>query len=296
MYIYDPFSGASYRDTEGAMGALVGLYGLKFGGDEKYGDLEEAYDAITGFNIDQAREYMKKAYDECVADKSYDGQATVEIEMLVYQSDDIYVQMFNFLNDALKDACKGTGFEGKVSLKMTVDADYYNTMYSGNTDMIFSTWGGAASAPYTILYECYCDDATGQKNQMEYGYDTSKINVKIKVDDVDYVASLQKWALWADNSDPTCKITSVDGSKTLADFVDYDAMTKANIYGLLEKTYLSSFATIPMYYRNSASLVSQKGDYAVTQFIDLIEFGGIQFYTFKYSDEEWANVVSTLKY
>lgn len=298
MYIYDPFSGASYRDTEGAMGALVGLYGLKFGDgdDAEYGDLEEAYDAITGFNINQAREYMKKAYDECVADKSYDGSSKIEIEMLVYQQDDIYVQMFNFLNDALKAACEGTGFEGKVSLKMTVDADYYNTMYSGNTDMIFSTWGGAASAPYTILYECYCDDSTGAGNQMEFGFDTSKHMVKITVDGTDYVASLQKWALWADDSDPDCKITSVDGSKTLEKFTAYDAMTKANFYGLLEKTYLGSFVTIPMYYRNSASLVSQKGDYAVTQYIDLISFGGLQFYTYNYTDEEWAAIAKTLKY
>ena len=298
MYIYDPFSGASYRDTEGAMGALVGLYGLKFGDgdDAEYGDLEEAYDAITGFNINQAREYMKKAYDECVADKSYDGSSKIEIEMLVYQQDDIYVQMFNFLNDALKAACEGTGFEGKVSLKMTVDADYYNTMYSGNTDMIFSTWGGAASAPYTILYECYCDDSTGAGNQMEFGFDTSKHMVKITVDGTDYVASLQKWALWADDSDPDCKITSVDGSKTLEKFTAYDAMTKANFYGLLEKTYLGSFVTIPMYYRNSASLVSQKGDYAVKQYIDLISFGGLQFYTYNYTDEEWAAIAKTLKY
>lgn len=298
MYIYDPFSGASYRDTEGAMGALVGLYGLKFGDgdDAEYGDLEEAYDAITGFNINQAREYMKKAYDECVADKSYDGSSKIEIEMLVYQQDDIYVQMFNFLNDALKAACEGTGFEGKVSLKMTVDADYYNTMYSGNTDMIFSTWGGAASAPYTILYECYCDDSTGAGNQMEFGFDTSKHMVKITVDGTDYVASLQKWALWADDSDPDCKITSVDGSKTLEKFTAYDAMTKANFYGLLEKTYLGSFVTIPMYYRNSASLVSQKGDYAVSQYIDLISFGGLQFYTYNYTDEEWAAIAKTLKY
>ena len=297
MYIYDPFSGASYRDTDGAMGALVGLYGLKFGdGDEaEYGDLEEAYDAITGFNINEAREYMKKAYDECIADKTYDGSSKVEIEMLVYQADDIYVQMFNFLNDALKAACEGTGFEGKVSLKMTVDADYYNTMYSGNTDMIFTTWGGAASSPYTILYECYCDDPTGNGQQMEYGFDTSKVMVKINVDGVDFVESLQKWALWADNSDPDCVIKAADGTE-LAAFPDYDAATKATIYGLLEKTYLGSFVTIPMYYRNSATLISQKGDYAVQQYIDLIDFGGLSFYTYKYSDEEWDAVKSTLKY
>ena len=94
--------------------------------------------------------------------------------------------MFNFLKSALESACVGTGFEGKVTLKMTVDEDYYDTMYSGGTDIIFTTWGGAAYSPYTMLYQCYCDASDGSGNQMEYGFDTSKIQVTIKADGVDY--------------------------------------------------------------------------------------------------------------
>lgn len=296
MYVYDPFSGATYRDTDAAKSAIVGLNGLTFGDDGDYDDLQDAYDAVTGYDMTAAKEYMKKAYDECVADGLYKDGDVVEISMEVYQSDDIYVQMFTFLNETLQKVCEGTGFEGKVSLKMVVDPDYYETMYAGNTDMIFTTWGGAAYSPYTLLYECYCDDAKGAGQQMEYGFDTSAIMVKINVDGVDYVDSLQNWALWADASDPKCLIKSADGSSTLKLFNDYDADTKAKFFGLLEKTYMSFYATIPLYYRNTASMVSQKGDYCVTEYVDLIGFGGTQFYTFKYDDTAWEAVKGSLQY
>ncbi len=294
LYVYDPYTGATYRDTDAAKKALVDLYGLTYGDDGDYDDLDDAYDAITGYDLVKAKELMAKAYDECIADGSYDGTSTVEISLSVYQSDDIYVKMFNFLNDALKAACEGTGFEGKVSLTMEVDADYYNTMYSGGTDMIFSTWGGATYSPYTLLYECYCDASDGSGNQMEYGFDTSAIDLTITVDGEDFTASLQKWALWADDSDPDCTISN--GKTTLKQFSAYDADTRASFFGILERTYLSYYTTTPMYYRNSASLVSQKGDYAVTQYIDLIGFGGLAYYTYTYDDTEWETVRGNLQY
>lgn len=295
LYVYDPFTGETYRDTDGAKEALVRLYGLTFGENGDYDDLEEAYEAITGYDIELARTLMAQAYEECVASKLYDGSSKVEIELRVYQGDDVYVQMFNYLKDALESACQGTGFEGKVTLIMTVDPDYYDTNYSGGADMIFTTWGGATYSPWTVLYECYCDAADGSGQQMEYGFDTSAIKVTMNLDGDNYTASLQTWALWADG-DANTKIKSEDGSKTLAKFAEYDSDTKAAIFGKMEYAYLSFFTTTPVYYRNSGSLVSQKGDYAVSQYLDLIGFGGLRFYTYKYDDAEWENVKGSLKY
>ena len=294
VYVYDPFTGATYRDTDAAKKAIVDLYGLTYGDDGDYEDLDEAYDAVTGYDLKTAKECMQKAYDECVADGSYDGTSEIELQISVYNSDDIYVKMFNYLNDALTAACEGTGFEGKVSLTMVADADYYNTMYSGGTDIIFTTWGGAAYSPYTMLYECYCDASDGSGNQSEYGFDTSAIDVTITADGTDYTASLQTWALWADDSDPDCVISN--GSSSLESFGSYDAETRAAFFAILERTYLSYYATTPIYYRNSATLISQKGDYAVTQYVDLIGLGGIQFYTYDYTDAEWETVRGGLQY
>ncbi len=295
LYVYDPYTGATYRDSDGAKEALCNLYGMTWGEDGDYEDLDEAYEAITGYDISYAQSVMQQAYDECVADGLYDGESSVEIELRVYQSDDVYVQMFNYLNSCLEAACEGTGFEGKVSMKMVVDADYYETNYSGGADMIFTTWGGATYSPWTVLYECYCDASDGSGQQMEYGFDTSAINVVIDVDGATFTQPLQTWALWADG-DINTVLTSDDGSVTLDAFADYSYDTEAEIFGKLEYAFLSYYTTTPLYYRNNGSLVSQKGDFAVTQYIDLVEFGGIEYYTFDYDDTEWEAVKGSLTY
>ena len=295
LYVYDPFTGETYRDAEGGKEALVHLYGLTYGEDGDYDDLDEAYEAITGYDVELAQKLMKQAYDECIASGLYDGSSNVEIELRVYQGDDVYVQMFNYLKGALETAVKGSGFEGKVTLKMTVDADYYETNYSGGADMIFTTWGGATYSPWTMLYQCYCDASDGSGQQMEYGFDTSAVKLTMKLDGLNYTTSLQNWALWA-NGDVNVKIKSEDNSNILATFAEYDSETKAKIFGKMEYAYLSFFTTTPVYYRNTGSLVSQKGDYPVKQYIDLIDFGGMRFYTYNYDDEAWEGVRNSLTY
>ncbi len=293
LYVYDPFTGETYRDTDGGKEALVHLYGLTYGDDGDYDDLEEAYEAITGYDIELAQQLMKQAYDECVASKLYDGSSKVEIELRVYQGDDTYVQMFNYLKDALENACKGSGFEGKVTMIMTVDADYYETNYSGGADMIFTTWGGATMSPFTILYECYCDASDGSGQQMEYGYDTSKITVKFVVDGQEISDTLQNWALWADASAPVESINSVLGK-----FTDYDYDTRCAFYAQLEAAFLSWYPTTAVYYRNTASMDSQKVQAASDTYVTLVQFGGIQFMTYNYDDAEWAEYITnnTLEY
>lgn len=294
MYVYDPFTGACYRDTDGAKKAIVDLYGMTYGEGGDYATLDEAYEAVTGYDLTTAQALMKTAYDECVASGLYDGKSEITLDIRVYNSDEIYVKMFNFLNDALKAACTGSGFEGKVSLKMTADEDYYNTMYSGGTDIIFSTWGGAAYSPYTMLDQVYCDAADGSGNQMEYGFDTAKLNVTIKVDGHDVTTSLQTWANWAGNKEVT--ITSTDGELTLSSFGSYDAETRSNIFAMLENAYLAFYATTPMYYRNVVSVYSQNLNYPVDAYVDLVGFGGIQFITYDYDDAGWDAVKATMKY
>lgn len=290
MYVYDPFTGAAYRNNDAAKAALCDLYGLTYGDDGDFDDIDEAYDAITGYDIEQARECMATAYAQCIADGSYDGESNVEITLSVYQSDDVYVQMFNYLNDALQSACEGTGFEGKVSLTMKVDGDYYETMYAGNTDIIFSTWGGAAYSPFTLLYECYCDAGIADDpQQMEYGFDSSKCIVTLVINGSTYVESLQDWALWIDGQE--IELTSEDGV-TLDKFGNYDADSRCAIFAKMEYAYLANYVNTPVYYRNVGSLISQKGDYAMTEYVDMVGFGGLAFYTFNYTDAEWAEVAA----
>ena len=285
MYIYDPYTGATYRGSEGAKNALVRLYGLE---EAAFGSLEGAYRAITGYDPEKARGLMQLAYDQCVKQGLYDGESPITLQLSVYQAEDNLVQMFHFLQDAMALACKGTGFAGKITLQMTVDADYYATMESGLTDMIFSTWGGSSYDPYGVLYRCYCDAGVAEfPNQMEYGFDAGNVDVALVIDGKSYRASLQTWARWAASD------TQIPG---LRPFREYDAATRCKLYADLEFAYLSQYVVAPLYYRNSAQMLSQKGDYPTATHVDPVEFGGIRFYTYFYDDDAWNQIKSGLQY
>lgn len=286
-YIYDPFTDRSYRASDGAKNALVQLNGLEI---EDFGSLDDAYDAITGYDPSMAQGLMQLAYEEAVESGLYDGKSPITLQLSVYQSEDIYVQMFHFLSDALALACRGTDFEGKIGMEMAVDADYYATMESGLTDMIFSTWGGSAYDPYGVLYRCYCDAGVEPvPNQMEYGFDASKVTVRIQVNGKPMEDTLQNWARWCAGD------TAVQIGRLKA-FREYDAATRCAIYSDLEYAYLAQYVTTPLYYRNSALLVSYKGDYPTKQYVQGVEYGGIRFYAYNYDDAAWQNVKSTLQY
>ncbi len=290
-YVYDPYSGDAYRESEAAKNALVQLYGLRFGPEGDYPTLDDAYTAITGFDMVLARQYMALAFEEATADGLYDGSSPIVLTLSVYQNDDTYVQMYHFLRDALENACKGTGFEGRVDLQMVVDEDYYATMESGLTDMIFSTWGGSAYDPYSLLYNCYCDAGVEEfPRQMEFGFDSGAVSVTMTLDGVDHTATLQDWARWC-AGDPAVII-----SAALPAFRDYDAYTRCAIYADLEFSYLAQMVTTPLYYRNSATLFSQKGHYPTANYQELVEFGGIAFYTFDYTDAQWEEIKDSLQY
>ncbi len=286
-YIYDPFKGKTYRASAGAKNALVQLNGLDM---TEFGGLEGAYQAVTGFDPALARGLMQQAWEEAVASGLYDGESPITLQLSVYQSEDIYVQMFHFLSDALALACRGTALEGKIQLEMVVDADYYATMESGLTDLIFSTWGGSAYDPYGILYRCYCDAGVeAVPNQMEYGFDASKVRVRIQVNGKAVEDTLQNWARW-------CAGDTAVTIGRLRPFREYDADTRCAIYSDLEYAYLSQYVTTPLYYRNSAMLVSFKGDYPTKRYIPGVEFGGIRFYAYQYDDTQWQKIKATLQY
>lgn len=287
MYCYDPFTGAAYRDTDEAKAVLCRVYGVSYGEGGDFDTLDEAYDAITGYDMEGARAAMTAAYDKAVAAGVYDGVSDIKLEIRVYNSDTIYVDMYNYFDTQLKAACEGTPFEGKVSMTMVADPDYYNTNYSGGADMIFTTWGGAAMSPFSTFANCYTDDATGGGNQMEYGFETDKVDVTFNVAGIGEVTtSLQNWANWARGDD----VEALD--TVLGKFLDYDYATRSAVCAGVEGALLNWYTTTPIYYRNVAALRGQKVNYATYQYLNLVGFGGSETYTFNYDDAAWDAYVA----
>ena len=286
-YIYSPFTGAQYRASDYSKAALCDIYEMSYGEGGDYADVDEAYAAMTGYDMAKAQELMQVAYEKAVAGGIYDGESPITIDFRVYQNDTIYVQMFTYFDQQLQEACKGTGFEGKVSMTMTVDPDYYETMYSGNADAIFTTWGGASMDPFGVFARCYTDAADGSGNQMEYGYDTDAVNVTFTVEGEEITASLNEWAKWADREPvPTLE-------EKLGKYTDYGYDTRCQVAAAVEKGLLNWYVTTPVYYRNVASLHSQKYDQACDSFVnELAQQGTYVYFNYHYDDDEWAEYIS----
>lgn len=283
-YMYEVFDDeggeVAYRNLDVAKEALVSLYGIAYGDGEKYADLDEAYAAITGYDMEQAKELMAQAYAECVAEGLYveaEGKV-VTIELSVYQNDTIYQNMYSYVKGQIEEACKGTPFEGKVTVSMKVDEDYYESMYGGKTDMIFSTWGGATYGTLGLLSRVYCDDYAGKGNQMEVGFNTNTISLTIEIAGVEYTESLKSFADWLNGG-------TIAGLKG---YEEYSYEVQTAVLAACEKAYLEHFAAIPLYYRQSASLYSQKIKYPATTYINLVGFGGLREIKYNYNDKEWA--------
>ena len=290
QYCYNPFTGELYRDSEAAKKALVNLFEMSYGEGGEYASLDEAYEAMTGYDMEKAQELMKVAADKAIEAQIWDGESEIVLEIRVYNSDDIYVQMYNYFQQQLAEAVKGSKLEGKISMKLTVDADYYETNYSGGADMIFTTWGGAAMAPFGILAQCYTDASDGSGKQMEYGYDTTKIMMTLDFGgEIGQITdSLRNWTLWTNSA--TTEVPNI--YTALGSFSDYAYSTRCEVLAATEQCFMNWFTTTSLYYRNVASLVSQKGDYAVDNYLTIIGFGDLEFYTFNYDDAEWAEYIA----
>lgn len=290
QYCYDPFSGALYRDSEYAMKALVELFGIEYGEGCDFEDLEEAYYAITGYDLDAAKALMQAAYDKAVAAGIYDGKSAVVLEMTVYNSEEIYVKMVNYFNESITKACEGTSFEGLVTISLKEDDDYYNTMYAGQAAMIFGTWGGAAMSPFTMINQVYTDASDGTGNQMEYGYETENIDVTINVDGTDITATLKEWADWCGSA------SAANIESKLGLFTDYDYDTRCAFFSIVEKVFLQGYPTFGLYYRNSASLLSYKIEYASPAYLQIVGYGSLRDITYNYDDATWETVKGTFDY
>lgn len=262
MYVSDPETGVLYRNTEQGQNVIKKLYGI------------DDVSKINGYDKATAQALITKAYDAALKAGHIKANDKVEIEFSVYQDDKGYQKIVSFINSAVAAACVGTPLEGKVTIKMKADAEYYEHMQAGKTDMIMSTWGGAAMNPFGIT-DCY----VSADRMFEYGFNTNQ-ELAITIDGKEVVKSLENW------------------NKALneGEYVTADLNVKLDILSAIEYTVLNAYYTTPIYYRTVAALDSRKIKQGADEYVQLVGFGGIRFMTYKYTDEEWAKYCSDNNY
>lgn len=254
LYIYDPDNGYVYRESDKGEKVLLDMYGVS--------DIDD----VTGFNRDEASRLFVKAYEEALVNGDISSTDIIEIDFHTYQSTDVYVKILNFFQAGIDAATAGTVLEGRVRLKMVPDQDYYTSMENGQFDMSFANWGGSSLDPYSIT-EVYIDP----KMLLEYGFKPNEETLTINVNGQDITKTYFEWHDALNNTE----------------YALADVETRLTILAAIELGLLQQYRTIPIYYYNSTVLDSRKIVWGSDIFNSIMGYGGFQYMTYIYNDEEW---------
>ena len=287
-YIYDPETGARYRDTDQAKKALCDFYAVD---TSKYASLDEAVASITGYDVEGARKFFKTAFDEAIAkgfitDTNGDGKSdqTIKIEYCLSADSDFMTTTINYLNSALAEVLKTTPFEGKI--QFTKSPEYGNAWFdklaSGMADTVLGGWSGSALNPFSLT-----DLYVNPDRAYDAGwFNAETVNLEIEVKGEKITMTLKQW------SDALNGAAVAIGDKTY-NYGDgqADIDTRLSILAALETRILQTMNYIPMLEDASMALLSQQVYYVVEEYNPVMGRGGIAYTKYNYNDADWAAFV-----
>lgn len=290
----DPANSISYRSLDVAKEAMVHFWGVEYGPDKEFKTLDAAYDAITGYDIDQARKLIDKAYDIAIDSKLMSENAIVSIEFCSSEESDTETKWYNTFKSNFEKLMVGTKLEGKFEYtsNFTLGNQFGDKIRAGECDTAWGFgWSGGTLDPYG-LFEVYIDSAYNAdgyqydawKNwgdvsltlTLDYNYDTKEAT------STSYTHSVAEWA--------GLLFGQSDIIETLGQKWTYGAVPdsiRAQILGKLEETVLCEYNTIPMMNEGSVQLKSYKINYGQEKYIYGVGRGGIRYMTYNYTDGEW---------
>ena len=290
LYFYDVENDPNsvYRNTEVAKKVILDFYGIKYGAGEAYNTLDEAYDAVTGFDLAYAKELFQAVADTAIADGNYTAGQDIEIHCMATGYDELSEDdkaQERLLNAMVKAATVGTSLENKITFVFHAGAaDRYGDVASGKQEMIRGAWGGAAFFPFSLLGN-YVDPDEADIHEA-CGWNPAAETLELTYD------------FDGDGSDDTLTFTLQNWSKLIngvnlpehAAFHDID--TQLFIAAQIELAVLNSYQCIPLWSETSCSLFSQKISYATLNYNIMYGYGGFRLMTYNYTDAEWAEYVA----
>lgn len=284
-YIYDPETGAKYRDTDQAKRALCEFYAVD---TSKFDTLDEAVESITGYDVEGARDFFQQAFDEAIekgyiTDTDKDGKSdqAIKIEYAISSDSDFMTTTINYLNDTLAEVIKGTPFEGKIEFYKSAPYgnDWSNKIKSGMSDTVLGGWSGSALNPFSLT-DLYVNSARA--------YDAAWFNpeatdMTIKIDGEDVTLNLKQWSDALNGA-----AVEVDGKTYNYGDGQVDIEVRLEILAAFETTILKNFNYLPMLEDGSMALLSQQVYYVVEEYNPVMGRGGIAYTKYNFTDAEWT--------
>ena len=289
-YIYDPETGARYRDTDAAKKALCDFYAVDV---TKYESLDAAVESITGYDVEGARVFFGQAYAEAIdkgfiTDADGDGKSdqTIRIEYCLSSDSDFMTTTIAYLNSALAEVLKTTPFEGKIEF---VKSAPYGTAWSekirsGLADTVLGGWSGSALNPFSLT-DLYVNSSRAYDAAW---FDATTVEMTLNIGGEDVTLTLKEWS------------DALNGAAVTKDGKTYnygdgqaDIDTRLYILASFETRILQNFNYLPMLEDASMALLSQQVYYVVEEYNPVMGRGGIAYTKYNYNETEWKAYVDS---
>lgn len=293
VIISDPDNGVAYRTTDVAKQVLADFWGIseEYGEGKLYADIDEAVESITGYNLAKAQEMFNAAYDKAIEQGLMTENDVVEIKIgTPNNTAAFYNNGYEFLVNNYTEAVKGTKLEGKLTFSRddTLGNAFSDAIKNNQVDMLFGVgWTGSALNPYNLM-EAYISNNYQYDDSIDY----TTINCTINIDGVDYTASVLDWFDVMVGEATTVKAADGTSVEMSCGYSDNDPETRLHILGQLESAVLENYTFIPIMDASSAQLRGHQISYGTEEYIFGMGFGGIEYYTFNYTDAEWDAFVA----
>lgn len=293
VIISDPDNGVAYRTTDVAKQVLADFWGIsdEYGEGKLYADIDEAVESITGYNLAKAQEMFNVAYDKAIEQGLMTENDVVEIKIgTPNNTAAFYNNGYEFLVNNYTEAVKGTKLEGKLTFSRddTLGNAFADALKNNQVDMLFGVgWTGSALDPYNLM-EAYISNNYQYDDSIDY----TTINCTINIGGVDYTASVLDWFDVMVGEATTVKAADGTSVEMSCGYSDNDPETRLHILGQLESAVLENYTFIPIMDASSAQLRGHQISYGTEEYIFGMGFGGIEYYTFNYTDAEWDAFVA----
>lgn len=306
QYYYDVENGGVYRNTKQAKEGILRAYGFTKGEDGKWSNgaeitgasLDDAYDALTGYNPTLAKEKVKEAYAKLIANAAeYGYDATKEITIVYGSSSDNARQRerMKYLQDLIDGLCKDTGLEGKIKLVFDASAGskWSDAFRNGSTQIGFGYgFSGNPFNPFDIVGAFV--DPQDSLNYHQY-WDTSKVQMTLTMPEGEYegagetiTMSLLNWFHClnglAEEKNETFKYNWDAGI--------VPAEVRLTILAALEEQVIKKSYSIMLIGEYSGSLLSPKFSLFSTEYNNFMSFGGLRYMVVNKTDAEWTEYVA----
>lgn len=277
-YYYDMENNSEsiYRTSDDGMKAIVDLYGIGYGEGMQYATLKDAFNAVTGYDIEQARANFRNAFDKAVEQGIYTEGQKIKINIYTNDLNATRSSIGQHMQTQVSLATRGTKLEGKVVVEFKEQKDGRGeALRDGLIEASFYSAVADYSDPYGFL-GIFTDD----KNTLyECGFDPKTEKFAVTYD------------FNGDGEAETVEDTYYNWQKSIISGGKYAGNVNTRLFVLakLENKLLANFQTIPLYVGTDVLLYSKKVNYATTNANILAVYGGVRLMTYNFSDEEWAN-------